>query len=143
MPASYWLLKTEPSTYNFSQLLKDRKTNWNGVRNYQARNFLRELKKDDLALIYHSGDEKAVVGLAKVIKEAYPDLELKDGEKKGDWVQVDLAPVKTASSPVALAQLKAHPQLKELKLVKHSRLSVSPVTAEQFKILAELAGVLK
>src|SRR5277367_3917557 len=103
MKPSYWLLKTEPGTYSFSQLLKDGKTNWNGVRNFQARNNLKAIKKGDIVLIYHSGDDKSVVGIAKVVREAYPDP---DPSKKGDWVQVDLEPVEKLGKPVALAELK-------------------------------------
>src|SRR4051812_11557433 len=103
----YWLLKSEPSTYSFDQLLKDKKTNWNGVRNYQARNFLKEAQVGDLALIYHSNEGKAVVGIAKVIKAAYPDL---DKDAPGDWVQIDIAPVEKLETPVTLDALKAAPK---------------------------------
>src|SRR5689334_1437139 len=98
MKNEYWLLKTEPETYSFSQLKKDGKTNWNGVRNFQARNNLRKMKTGDVALIYHSGDEKAVVGVARVIKEAYLDRD-PDGT---EWAQVDIEPVKPLVKPVPL-----------------------------------------
>jgi predicted RNA-binding protein with PUA-like domain len=133
---NYWLLKTEPTTYSFSQLVKDRKTNWNGVRNFQARNFMREITTGDLALVYHSGDERQVVGIAKVVAEAYPDP---DPRKKGDWVQIDLAPERSFSRPVTLSQLKATAALKELLLIKQSRLSVMPVSAAHFETIVKLS----
>lgn len=127
----YWLLKTEPETYSFQQLVQNKKTHWDGVRNFQARNFLKEMKTKDLALIYHSGKEKAVVGLAEVIQEAYP-------EKDPTWIQVDLKSVKTLPSAVTLAQLKMHPELQELRLIKQSRLSVMPITESEFKTILNL-----
>lgn len=135
MSKSYWLLKTEPETFSFEQLLKDGKTNWNGVRNFQARNFLKAMKKDDLALIYHSGDSKAVVGIAKVTREAYPDL---DPKKPGEWVQVDLAPVKALARSVSLSEIKANKELTGLALIKQSRLSCMPVSAAHYQVLVKL-----
>ncbi len=137
MSPSYWLLKSEPETYSFQQLQKDKKTNWNGVRNFQARNFLRTIKQGDLTLIYHSGDEKAVVGIAKVVKEAYPDL---DPKKPGDWVQVDLEPMKIFKRPVSLKEIKSEPALKDLLLIKQSRLSVMPVQPHHYKKIVELGN---
>jgi predicted RNA-binding protein with PUA-like domain len=131
----YWLFKTEPETYSFAQLLKDGKTNWNGVRNFQARNFLMKAEKGDQALIYHSGDDKCVVGIAKVIKSAYPDP---DPEKSGDWVQIDLAPVEPFHRSIPLKEIKATPALADLLLIKQSRLSCMPVTAKQFETLVKL-----
>lgn len=133
---AYWLLKTEPGTYSFEQLLKDGKTNWNDVRNYQARNYLRTISKGDLALIYHSGDDKSVVGVAEVIKEAYPD----EDPAGGDWVQIDLRPKKPLKTKVSLSQIKSNPNLKTLPLIKQSRLSVMPITAEHFETLLGLGG---
>jgi predicted RNA-binding protein with PUA-like domain len=133
----HWLVKTEPSTYSFSQLMKDGKTNWSGVRNFQARNNLREIKKGDLVLVYHSGDDKSVVGVAKVTREAYPDP---DPRKKGDWVQVDLEPVESLSTPVALSQIKETRELRDMMLVKHSRLSVMPITGDHYKRILKLGG---
>jgi predicted RNA-binding protein with PUA-like domain len=101
---NYWLFKSEPETYSFDQLTRDKKTNWDHVRNFQARNFLREVRPGDLALIYHSGDEKQVVGIAEVTREAYPDP---DPEQKGDWVQIDLKPVRSLPAPVTLKTIKA------------------------------------
>src|SRR5437588_13060520 len=100
---SYWLLKSEPSTYSFDHLIRDGKTNWNGVRNFQARNHLARISKGDIALIYHSGDDKAVVGVARVVREGYPDP---DPKKPGDWVQIDLEPVRPLTQPVTLAEIK-------------------------------------
>jgi len=135
MSKTYWLLKTEPSTYSFEQLLKDKKTNWNGVRNFQARNYLKAVKKGDLALIYHSGDTKAVVGVAKVTQEAYSDP---DPKKSGDWVQVDLEPVKALGRPVSLAEIKTTSKLADLPLIKQSRLSVMPITGPHYDTIVKL-----
>jgi predicted RNA-binding protein with PUA-like domain len=137
MKSSFWLMKTEPGTYSFAQLQKDGKTNWNGVRNFQARNNLRQIKKGDLVLIYHSGDDKSVVGIAKVIREAYPDP---DPENEGDWVQVDLAPVEKLGQPVALSVIKGTPALKDLLLVRQSRLSVMPVSGDHYNRILKLGG---
>ena len=136
MKPAYWLLKTEPETYSFERLLKEGKTNWNGVRNYQARNNLRKMKKNDLALIYHSGDDKAVVGIAKVIKEAYPDIDA-DGV---EWTQVDVAPIKAIANPVTLKQIKETPSLKEMPLIKQSRLSVMPINENHYEELIKLSA---
>jgi predicted RNA-binding protein with PUA-like domain len=132
---NYWLFKTEPETYSFEQLLRDKKTNWDHVRNYQARNFLRQVARGDRAMIYHSGDVKAVVGVAECVREAYPDVD-PDG---GDWVQIDLKPVKAASKPVTLAQIKASAALKDIPLIRQSRLSCMPITADHFQTLLKLA----
>lgn len=134
--AGYWLLKTEPSTYSFEQLRKQRRTNWNDVRNFQARNFLREVGVGDLALIYHSGDDKAVVGVAKVARAAYPDV---DPETPGEWVQVDVAFERELTRPVALKELKQDASLKDLLLIKQSRLSVMPVKKAEFDRILKLA----
>ncbi len=138
MATRYWLLKTEPSTYSFETLLKQGKTNWNDIRNYQARNFLREIKKGDLALIYHSGDDKSVVGVAKVTREAYPDID----PEGGDWVQVDLEKVAPIQQPVTLAAMKAAPSLKGLLLIKQSRLSAMPVTKTEYDTILKMSGGL-
>jgi predicted RNA-binding protein with PUA-like domain len=133
---AYWLVKTEPSTYSYSQLEKDGQTNWNGIRNHQAKIFLSKMKKGDTVLIYHSGDDKAVVGLGQILKEAYPDP---DSEHPGQWVQVDLKPKKKLKVPVSLKAIKERAELKDMLLVKQSRLSVMPVTETQFVII-EKAG---
>jgi predicted RNA-binding protein with PUA-like domain len=133
---SFWLLKTEPETYSFAQLIKDKKTNWNGVRNFQARNFLRAIATGDRALIYHSGDDKAVVGIAEVVRAAYKDPD----PEGGDWVQVDLKPLQAFKTPVPLAQIKSTSALADMPLIRQSRLSVMPITAAHYKTLTKLGG---
>lgn len=135
--SQYWLLKSEPSVYSFDQLTKDKKTNWNGVRNFQARNFLKQAKKGDLALIYHSNEGKAVVGIAKVVGEAYTD---EDTETPGEWVQIDVAPVEKLEHPVSLDQMKKDPKLKDILLIKQSRLSVMPVSKAHFEQIKKLGS---
>ena len=133
--ANYWLLKSEPSVYSIDQLKKDKKTNWDHVRNYQARNVLNACKKGDLALIYHSNDERSVVGIAKVLKEAYPDL---DPEHKGDWVQIDVGFLLKLNTPIPLSTLKTHASLKNLPLIKQSRLSCMPIQTKEFETILKL-----
>lgn len=133
---NHWIVKSEPETYSWSDLVKERKTAWTGVRNFQARNNLRAMKTGDRVLFYHSGDGKEVVGLARVVKTAYPD----PTAKEGDWSCVDLAPVKALKQPVSLATIKADKTLREMVLARNSRLSVSPVTEQQFKRVLELAA---
>jgi len=135
MAKNFWLVKQEPEAYSWSTFLKDGKTAWTGVRNFQARNNLRAMKKGDWVLFYHSVSEKQVVGLARVEKESYPD----STADEGDWVAVDLAPVKTLKLPVSLEVIKADKLLREIPLVKQSRLSVTSLTASQFKRLLALA----
>lgn len=139
MAAQYWLLKTEPETYSLETLKKERKTPWNGIRNFQARNFLKQMKKGDIALIYHSGDDKAVVGIARVVNEYYPE-EVK-GEKPGTWVQVDVEYQGVFPKPVTLTEIKTEKSLQNLKLIKQSRLSTMPVDKKEFEILCKLGGV--
>jgi predicted RNA-binding protein with PUA-like domain len=140
--ANYWLFKTEPETFSFETLMDakktpGRKTAWNGVRNYQARNFLRECKKGDLAVIYHSGKERSAVGLVKILKEGFPEL---DPKKKGDWVQLEVGFAMKLNQPVTLTEMKANPKLKSMMLIKQSRLSCMPVTTSEFKTILEEAG---
>ena len=125
----YWLVKQEPEKYPWAQFVKDKGTYWDGVRNYQARNNLRSMKKGDLVMYYHSVSEKAVVGVAKVTAEAYPD----PTAKEGDWSVVDLKPLKSITDPVTLDQIKTDPKLSEVALIKQSRLSVMPLRADEFK----------
>ncbi len=132
---NYWLVKQEPEDYSWSDFQKDRKTAWTGVRNFQARNNLRAMKSGDPVLFYHSGGEKSVVGLASVARGFYAD----PTAEEGDWSAVDLTPVKSLAKPVLLSQIKADAILKEMKLVKQSRLSVMPVTDRQFRRLLALA----
>ena len=132
---NYWLVKSEPETYSWSDLLQEGKTAWTGVRNFTARLNLRAMKSGDRVLYYHSGGEKSVVGVARVVREFYPD----PTAKEGDWSAVDIVPVKPLAKPVSLAMIRADRRLQEMKLVKQSRLSVMPVAAEQFKHLLALA----
>ena len=132
---NYWLVKSEPEAYAWSQLVKDGVTAWTGVRNFAARIHLRAMKSGDAVFFYHSGEEKSVVGLAQVVKEAYSD----PTATEGDWSCVDLAPEKALAKPVTLAAIKADKILKEMVLAKQSRLSVSPVTSGQFERLLQLA----
>lgn len=122
----YWLVKSEPSAYSFEQLLKDGRTTWDGVRNFQARNNLKEMRIGDEVLYYHSNEGLAVVGVAKVTREAFPD------PKDAEWIAVELAPVKALKTPVLLADIKKDAVLKEMVFAKQGRLSVSPVTKPQF-----------
>jgi predicted RNA-binding protein with PUA-like domain len=136
MKLQHWLMKTEPETYSFEQLLKDKKTNWNGVRNFQARNHLKNVKKGDLVLIYHSGDVRAVVGVAEVSRDGYPDP---DPKKAGDWVQIDLIPEQKLKNPVTLSSIKSETSLKNMPLIKQSRLSVMPITAAEYAKILKMA----
>jgi predicted RNA-binding protein with PUA-like domain len=133
---NYWLVKSEPEAYSWSQLLKDGKTAWTGVRNFAARNNLRAMKKGDAVFFYHSGESKSIIGIARVAREFYPD----PTADEGDWSCVDLIPEKTLVKPVSLAQIKADNIFNEMPLVKQSRLSVSPLTKAQFERLLKLAG---
>ena len=131
---NHWLVEQEPEKYPWAQFVKDKGTYWDGVRNYQARNNLRAMRKGDLVLFYHSVSEKAVVGVAKVTREAYAD----PTAKEGDWSVVDLKPIKAMATPVTLAQIKAEPKLAGMGLLKQSRLSVSPLSAAEFKRVLQL-----
>ncbi len=125
----YWLVKQEPEDYSWATLVSDGRTAWTGVRNFQARNNLRAMKKKDFVLFYHSGAEKLVVGIARVEKEAYFD----PTATEGDWASVDLVPAKPLKKPVDLATIKADKVLKNMALVKQSRLSVMPLNRDQFE----------
>ena len=130
----YWLVKQEPEKYPWAQFIKDKGTYWDGVRNYQARNNLRAMKKGDQVMYYHSVSEKSVVGVAKVTGEAYPD----PTAKEGDWSVVDLKPVKALTKPVSLEEIKKDSKLAEILLIKQSRLSVMPLKAREFKRILQL-----
>ena len=134
--ASYWIVKTEPSTYSFDQLERDATTVWDGVRNNLALKHLREMKRGDRVLVYHSGEEKAVVGLAEVAAEAYPDPKQKDPK----LVVVDLKAAGRLPRPVPLAEIKQEPAFADLALVRIGRLSVAPASAEQFNRLLKMGG---
>ena len=136
---AYWLIKSEPFKYSWDQFVNDKQTFWDGVRNYAARNNLRDMKKGDEAFFYHSNEGLEIVGTAKVVKEFYQD----PTTPIEAWVVVDLAPVKKLKKPVTLAQIKGDERLKNMSLVKSMRLSVQPVLAHEWDIVMELAGEKK
>jgi predicted RNA-binding protein with PUA-like domain len=138
---AYWLMKSEPETWSWDQQKKEGKKGaaWDGVRNFQARNNMRAMKKGDLALFYHSSTGKACVAIVKVVAEAHPDAT--DGT--GQWECVDVAAVTDLPKPVTLAEIKATPQLKDMVLVRNSRLSVQPVTAAEWRRLCAMGGLTK
>ena len=133
---NFWLVKQEPGDYSWDDFVSDDGTKWTGVRNFAARNNLRRMSKGDRVLFYHSGDDKAVVGIAKVTRTAYPDTTAKEG----DWSAVDLAPVKPLRRPVTLAEIKSEPKLKNIALVRLSRLSVQPLGAKEFELIARMGN---
>jgi len=130
----YWLIKSEPFVFSFQDLMDQGKAMWDGVRNYGARNFLRTMQVGDLLLYYHSNEGREVVGIARVSRTAYPD----PTALKGDWSAIDIHPVKPFNRKVGLAEIKSHPSLQEIGLIRQGRLSVMPLTANQFKVLLEL-----
>lgn len=134
---NYWLIKSEPFKYSWDQFKKDKKTCWDGVRNYQARNNLKAMKKGDLLLFYHSNEGMCIVGIAKVVKEHYQDPTTKEEA----WVSVDVAPFKSLKTPVTLAQIKMDEYLKDMQLVKLQRLSVGAVKPEEFDRICMLGGL--
>ncbi|SRR6266480_4703498 len=133
---NFWLAKQEPSDYSWADFVADGSTSWTGVRNYAARNNLRRMSKGDEVLFYHSGEDKAVVGIAKVARTAYGDTTAKEG----DWSAVDLVPVKALPKPVTLREIKAKPALKNIALVRQSRLSVMPLAAKDFATIVKMSG---
>jgi len=134
---AYWLLKSEPSSYSWDQLVADGRTHWNGVRNAQALNNLRAMKPGDRAFFYHSNEGKEIVGIAEIIKEAYPD----PSDKTGKFVCVDIKADKPLKTPVTMAAIKADKKLADMALVKYSRLSVQPVTSEEWKAVCKMGGL--
>jgi len=134
---SHWMVKQEPETYSWDDFVHDGKTDWSGVRNYQARNNLREMKTGDSVLFYHSGKDKAVVGIAEVVKAAYADPTAGDPQ----WVAVDLKPVKPLAHPVPLASIRYDKRLNALPLIRQSQLSVMPLTADEFEVIVSLGKV--
>jgi predicted RNA-binding protein with PUA-like domain len=134
---AYWILKSEPSAYSWDQLVKDGRTGWSGVRNHQAANNLKAMKAGDRAFFYHSGAGPEIVGVAEIVKAAYPD----PGDASGRFVMVDVAPVHPVKTPVTLTEMKKTSALKNLALVRQSRLSVSPVSAEEWRVIAKMAGI--
>jgi predicted RNA-binding protein with PUA-like domain len=129
----YWLVKTEPETYSWDTLVKEKKGVWDGVRNFQARSHMKAMKKGDLVFVYHTGEEKSIVGLAKVASEPYPE------PKDKEWIAVDLNPEKKLKKAISLAQVKADKKLANMVLVRASRLSVQPVKQEEFDYILELS----
>ncbi|MBI4660854.1 MAG: EVE domain-containing protein [Verrucomicrobia bacterium] len=135
MPQKHWLVKQEPGSYSWAAFVEEGGTAWTGVRNFQARNNLRAMKKGDWVFFYHSGEEKQLVGLARLEKEAYPDPTATEGE----WSSVDLAPAKALKKPVTLTAIKSDPILKQMDLLRQSRLSVVGVKETEFRRLLELS----
>ena len=136
MTTQYWLVKSEPETYSWADLVRDGRTDWTGVRNYAARLHLKAMRPGDQAFFYHSGEARSVVGIARVIKAAFPDT---TAEEEG-WVAVELAPVAPLKKPVTLAAIKVDATLKGMTFVRQGRLSVSPVTATEFARLKKLGS---
>jgi predicted RNA-binding protein with PUA-like domain len=134
MASKHWLVKSEPYKYSFADLERDGRTTWDGVRNFEARNNLRAMKTGDLLLFYHSNEGKEVAGVARVVREAYPDPTAKDG----DWSVVDLAPVRGLEQPVSLQAIRGDARLSGIALLERSRLSVVPVSAAHFKRILSL-----
>lgn len=134
---TYWLVKSEPFKYSWDKMQKDKRTHWDGVRNYQASNNLKAMKKGDQAFFYHSNEGKEIVGIVEVVKEYYPD----PSDKTGRFGMVDFKPVKALKTPVTLADIKEDKKLQSMALVRQSRLSVCPVTAEEWKIICKKGGL--
>jgi len=133
---NYWLIKSEPFKYSWDQLVNEKKTYWDGVRNYLARNYLKAMKKGDKIFFYHSNEGLEIVGIAKVIKEFYQDPTTPEPA----WVVVDIAPVRKLKKPITLTQIKAEKDLQEMSLIKSMRLSVQPVREEEWNKILEMAG---
>ena len=131
---AYWIMRSEPEAYSWDDLVRDKGTEWDGVRNYTARNFLKEMQPGDQALFYHSNTEKAAVGVMEITRAWQPDGD------DGKWASVAVKPVTKLAKPVPLADIKAEPRLKDLEMVRQSRLSVTPVRAEEWAVLLEMGG---
>jgi predicted RNA-binding protein with PUA-like domain len=132
---NYWLMKTEPETFSWDDMVRDKKAVWDGVRNYTARNNMRDMKKGDMVYIYHSGGSREVVGIAEITKEHYPDPTIDDPA----WVAVNLKPKNKLKNPVTLATIKADERMQEVGLVRQSRLSVMPLSEDAFNIILQLS----
>jgi len=130
---NYWLVKTEPGTYSCDDLMRDKKTTWDGVRNFQARNNLKAMKKGDIAFVYHSGEDKAIVGLAEITKEFFPD------PKDKEWAAVEISYKKKIKKPVTLAMIKSDKRLSNMYLVRAARLSVQSVKKEEFDLVMAMS----
>ena len=137
---AYWLMKSEPGSWSWAQQVKSgtKGEAWTGVRNFQAKSNLTKMKKGDRAFFYHSGEDKAVVGIVEIVRESYPDPTAKKDEP---WVVVDVKAVEPAKQPVTLAAIKAEAKLRDMVLVRNSRLSVQPVTADEWKIVCKMGGM--
>ena len=133
---NHWLVKSEPGTYSWDDLVRDGKTRWDGVRNFQARNHIRAMQPGDLTLFYHSGDQRSVPGVARVVSAPYPDPTATDG----DWSAIDVEPAFALRQPVTLGQIKGQRGLRDMVLLKQSRLSVQPVRTDEFDAIVELGG---
>ncbi|MBL9036559.1 MAG: EVE domain-containing protein [Rhodospirillaceae bacterium] len=133
----YWLMKSEPSVYGWDDLVKDKRTSWSGVRNHQASNNMKAMQQGDRAFFYHSNEGLAVVGIMEICKLYYPD----PSDEAGKFGMVDVKPVLPMKQPVTMAEIKKSPKLKDMVLVKNSRLSVQPVTAEEWKLVCQMGGV--
>lgn len=134
---SYWLVKSEPNAYSWDDLVRDEWTFWDGVRNYESRNNLRNMARGDILLYYHSGKEMSVVGVAEVTREHYQDPTTEDAR----WVAVDIKPLEPLPRAVTLAEIKAEPRLSDMQLVRRGRLSVTPVTESEYGIVAAMSGL--
>lgn len=135
---AYWLVKSEPDIYSFAQLQKDKSTHWDGVRNFQAAANLKAMKKGEEVLFYHSNEGKEIVGIVEIIREAHPDPTAKAGDP---WVVVDVKAVEPMPKPVTLAAIKGETRLKDMALLKYSRLSVQPVTTDEWKLISKMGGL--
>jgi len=133
---SYWLMKSEPSSYSWRDMVRDGKTNWNGVRNFQANNYLKAMKKGDRCFFYHSGDDRAIMGIVKIVQEFYPDK----ADATGKFGMVDVEIVKPLKSPVALTEIKQTTDLKNLPLIKQTRLSVMPVSEKEWNKILKMGA---
>jgi predicted RNA-binding protein with PUA-like domain len=134
---AYWLIKSEPEVYSWDQFMKDKQTRWDGIRNYAARNYLKSMKKGDSLFFYHSNQGTEIVGIAEVIKEAYPDPASPDPA----WFAIDVKPLKKMARPVTLDQIKKEKKLAGMALVRISRLSVQPVTDEEWQVIMKMGGM--
>ncbi len=135
---SYWFLKSESDVYSWDDLVRDGKTPWTGVRNFQARNNLKAMEEGDLGVLYHSGDERVVMGVIKVVRGAYSD----ETAKEGEWVAVDIVPLEPLRRPVTLELMKNEPDLQAAATLKQSRLSVSPLTEKEYSRICKLGGIV-
>lgn len=138
---AYWLLRSEPDAYSWDELVRDGATEWNGVRNYTARNFLKDMAVGDRALFYHSNTEKAAVGVMEITRTWQPDGDDRDANGDAKWASVAVKPVEPLKTPVPLADIKAEAKLKDLEMIRQSRLSVTPVRDAEWKVLLKMGGL--